>query len=576
MKMTVRNKILSGFALALAALLIVGATGYQSTHQLLSAADARRQAYDVLLGIQHLLSSLKDAETGQRGFLLTGEDRYLEPYTAGTKAIGEEVKTLRDLTRDNSTQQSRLTALDPLIAGKLAELNETIELRRAKGLDAALQVVVSDRGKRFMDEIRDITGQLQSDEETRLSQLTQELQERVRFASTVIIGATLASLALLLLAGFYIASNIAVPLAEMTSAAERIAGGELDVRVAAHDGRQDEVAALGGAFSQMTRNLREMAAAAKRIARGDLTTEVKPQSDTDDLGSSFALMMKNLRAMMQEITEAVNVLSASSAEILVSSSQLAASAAESASAITETTTTVEEVKQTAQVSSEKGRYVADSAQQSALVSKKGKQSVEQSVTGMNRIRAQMDSIGASMVRLNEQTQAIGEIIATVNDLAEQSNVLAVNASIEAAKAGEHGKGFSIVAQEVRTLAEQSKQATAQVRTILSDIQKATAAAMLATEQGSKAVDTGLQQSADAGQSIAALSDSISQSAQAATQIAASSQQQLVGMDQVVIAIRNIQESSTQNATAVKQVENAARDLNNLGQKLKDLVKTYKV
>ena len=97
-----------------------------------------------------------------------------------------------------------------------------------------------------------------------------------------------------------------------------------------------------------------------------------------------------------------------------------------------------------------------------------------------RIREQMEAIAESMVRLSEQGQAIGQIIATVEDLAAQSNLLAVNASIEAAKAGEHGKGFGVVAQEVKSLAEQSKQATNQVRTILSDIQKATTAAVMAT------------------------------------------------------------------------------------------------
>src|SRR4030067_173625 len=109
---------------------------------------------------------------------------------------------------------------------------------------------------------------------------------------------------------------------------------------------------------------------------------------------------------------------------------------------------------------------------------------------MHRIQEQMESIAQSIVRLSEQGQAIGEIIATVNDLAEQSNMLAVNAAIEAAKAGEQGKGFAVVAQEVKSLAEQSKQATAQVRTILGDIQKATSGAVMATEQGSKAGETG--------------------------------------------------------------------------------------
>src|SRR3970282_14023 len=170
--------------------------------------------------------------------------------------------------------------------------------------------------------------------------------------------------------------------------------------------------------------------------------------------------------------------------------------------------------------------------------------------------------------LSEQSQTIGQIMASVEDLAAQSNLLAVNASIEAAKAGEHGKGFAVVAQEVKSLAEQSKQATAQVRAILNDIQKATSAAVMATEQGSKAVASGVKQSADAGESTGLLRDTMAEAAQAATQIAASSQQQLVGMDQVALAMENIKQATTQNVTSTKQTEVAAQNLHELGQKLK--------
>jgi methyl-accepting chemotaxis protein len=195
---------------------------------------------------------------------------------------------------------------------------------------------------------------------------------------------------------------------------------------------------------------------------------------------------------------------------------------------------------------------------------------------MKQIRDQMESMAESIVRLSEQSQAIGEIMLTVNDLAEQSNLLAVNASIEAAKAGEQGKGFAVVAQEVRNLADQSKQATAQVRSILGEIQKATNAAVMVTEQGSKAVEAGVQQSGHAGESVQKLSEGIAEAAQAATQIAASSQQQMAGMDQVALAMESIKTASTQNVASTKQTETAAKNINELGRKLKDLVAVYRV
>jgi methyl-accepting chemotaxis protein len=318
---------------------------------------------------------------------------------------------------------------------------------------------------------------------------------------------------------------------------------------------------------------------AARVADNDLTVAVPATEGRDEFSlllRTFGRMIGNLRQQTQEIQEGVNVLAASAGEILASTSQVASSAAETASAVNETTATVEEVKQTTQMASQKARLVADTAQRSLQVSQSGMKSVEDSIEGMNRIREQMATIAESIVSLSEQSQAIGEIIATVNDLAEQSNLLAVNASIEAAKAGEHGKGFAVVAQEVKSLANQSKQATSQVRGLLNDIQKATNAAVMATEQGSKAVEAGEKQTVEAGESIRLLAGSISESANAASQITATNQQQLVGMDQVALAMENISEASTLSVTSTRQSEASAQNLNELGQKLKRLVDQFKL
>jgi len=325
--------------------------------------------------------------------------------------------------------------------------------------------------------------------------------------------------------------------------------------------------------------LQMISAIAGKVASGDLTVSIPSGQRSDEVGEllrAFGAMLDGLRKLMREINEGVGVLASSSGEILATTTQVASGAAETATAVSETTATVEEVKQTAQVASQKARAVSDSAQKAAQVSQSGRKAAEETAQGMGRIQEQMESIAESIVRLSEQSQAIGEIIATVNDLAEQSNLLAVNAAIEANKAGEQGKGFAVVAQEVKSLAEQSKQATAQVRTILGDIQKATGTAVLATEQGNKAVQAGVKQTAETGESIRLLADSITEAAQAATQIAASSQQQMVGMDQVAQAMENIKQASVQNVSGTKQAEAAAQNLHELGQKLQQLAAQYRV
>ncbi|HEX6707322.1 MAG TPA: methyl-accepting chemotaxis protein [Albitalea sp.] len=361
-------------------------------------------------------------------------------------------------------------------------------------------------------------------------------------------------------------------LQEKADIARRIAAGDLAVAVvptSEHD-------VLGNAFVAMVDNLQQKAQTAKLIATGDLTVQVTLQSDRDELGRAFTTMVEKLRDLNRQVSDGVGVLGSSTSAILSGTTQVAAGTTQAAAVISQTAVTLDEVKQTALVSTQKARYVSETAQKSVQVSQTGRRSVEDAIEGMQQIREQMEMIAESIMRLSEQTQAIGEIIASVNDLSEQSNLLAVNAAIEAAKAGEHGVGFAVVALEVKSLAAQSRQATAQVRTILGDIQKATSHAVVAAEQGAKAVDAGARQSKDAGEAIQRLADSIAESASAASQIAVSAQQQLVGMDQLAQAMGNIRIATTQNMDSTRQAELAAHQLHELGQRLKGVVGQYRL
>jgi len=576
MRWSVGTKIGAGFSLALAVLVIIGGVSYRSSTRLVETAERVGHTHSVLEDLTQLLSDLKDAETGQRGYIITGQESYLEPYHAGIANIDQRIKNLRKLTPDNSVQQQRLNALESRVASRTSTLKEGISSRREKGLEAGRQFILTGKGKREMDEVRQVAAEMESEQRELLEQRTKDSEATAQNTKLTIIFGTLFSFVFLSVGAFVITQNISKPLKELSTTAERIAVGDLLVNVASNNSRRDEVGTLMRSFAGMTRSLQAMAQVAERIAAGDLTVQVEPQSEKDVLGNAFAKMVENLRRVMQQIREGINVLASSASEIMASTSQVASGAAETATAVSQTTTTVEEVKQTAQVASQKAKQVSESAQKSAQVAQLGRKSVENSIDGMNRIQQQMESIADSIVKLSEQSQAIGEIIATVNDLAEQSNLLAVNAAIEAAKAGEHGKGFAVVAQEVKSLAEQSKQATVQVRNLLNDIQKATSAAVMATEQGSKAGETGVKQSTEAGESIRMLAENIGQAAQAATQIAASSQQQLVGMDQVALAMENIKQASMQNVASTKQAEISAQGLHELGQGLKQLMEQYQV
>jgi methyl-accepting chemotaxis protein len=574
MKWTVGAKIGAGFTFVSGILLIVGIVTYHSTGELTQTNDWVTHTYKVLDGLDNIVQDFADAESGQRGYIITGQDSYLEPYHSAVAIMAQNLKTARDLTSDDAAEQQRLDALEPLIQQRLTMLKEGVDLEQSKGAEAAHQWVASGKGKQEMDRVLAKIGEIKDAETSLLRTRTDAAKTTAQNTTTIVVGGTLAAFILSALAGFLIARSISNPLKEITAAAERMATGDLEVEISKLR-RQDEVGVLGQAFSAMTESLRGMAEVAGKIAGGDLRVKVHPQSDRDKLGNAFSAMVENLQRMTSQIAEGVNVLSASANQISTSTTQLAAGAVETATAVSEATTTVEEVRQAAQVSSQKAKSVSENARNMTQISQSGSKSTEETVAGIGKIRQQMEAIADSTVRLSEQTQTIGQIVATVEDLAAQSNLLAVNASIEAAKAGEQGKGFAVVAQEVRSLAEQSKQATSQVRTILSDIQKATSAAVMATEQGSKAVEVGVKQSTQAGQSIRTLSDSVTEAAQAATQIAASSQQQLVGVDQVASAMENVKQASTQNADSARQLEAAVHNLNELGQKLKTSVSQYR-
>ena len=379
-----------------------------------------------------------------------------------------------------------------------------------------------------------------------LEELTAQLRDYARLSGLILVS----SLLLSLFFSYALQRLITRPISTLTDTAQSITQTR-DYTARAQKLGTDELGTLTDAFNQMLDDIEERTGALQHANEA-------------------------LRQQAAEMSSAASVLATSASQIVAATRELAASANDAASAVSQTTTTVEEVRQTSQLSSERAKTVSDQAQHAADVAEGGKQSVNETIEGMNGIRDQMGAIAECILGLSAQSQTIGEIIASVDDLAAQSKLLAVNAAIEAAKAGEEGRGFSVVAQEVKTLAEQSKQATTKVRGILNEIQKATGSAVLATEQGGKAVEIGVQQSAASGHSIAALAESIAGAAQAAAQIAATSRQQFAGMEQVALAMESIKSASAQTVTSTRQVEGAARQLQELGEKLKHLVEKLKV
>lgn len=358
--------------------------------------------------------------------------------------------------------------------------------------------------------------------------------------------------------------------------------------------RGDETAFSGGyrmiiaGFNKTLETITEPVNEAMRLARfyasGDFTARFDPNIPVagefvayrDALNTIGIELSRLMKLITEELYEGVSVLSSASSEILTVTSQLSSASYQTAETVNATSDTVESVRKKTDLANQKTKEVSEKAIKAIQVSGEGQKSVQEILDGMNHIQRQMDMIGMNVIKLSEQSQAIGEIIATVTEISEQSNFLAVNASIEAAKAGDFGKGFAVVAHEIHNLALQSKQATATIRTILTDIQRGVASTVVSTEKGTKTVADAVRLTSDAREAIAILTRASSDSSREAIEIASSIQDQVAGMDQISLAINKIRNAAQKNLETTRKAEKTAEDLHELGVRLKKITEQYHV
>lgn len=355
-----------------------------------------------------------------------------------------------------------------------------------------------------------------------------------------------------------------------------LSGQEVAARALAEQGRREHLQAV----------VQEYVAYMERVGAGQLaarlTFDAGPSSmlQQDDpllvLGRSLNQMTDRLQNTIGRIHEAIQDLGSAAAEILASTTQQVAGASEQAAAIAQTNTTVDEVKTIADQSVKRSQQVAEVAARTVAVSGQGQQAIEEMIQSMAEIKTRVEGISQRILTLSEQMQQVGEIVAMIGDIAAQSNILALNASVEAARAGDQGRGFAAVALEVRDLAQRSKEATVQVRTILNDVQRAATATVMATEEGVKGVEIGMQRAGQAQTAIAQLGKVIDEAARAAAQMTAGGQQQQQGMDQVALSMQSINQAMVQSVSSTRQAEKAAQDLNELANGLGELAAQYQL
>jgi methyl-accepting chemotaxis protein len=490
----VGTKIGFGFAVCVTMLIVVGAISRRNALSLLENTDRVSHTHEVLETVARLTSMVREGEAVARGFVLTSVQELVTEHELANRGVEGALRELTLLTRDNAAQQTRLLELRELTQRKFQFHARLIAVRRADGLERAVEVAREGTGIRFMEEIQGVTDKIASTEQALLKQRSEDAQRSVDETGWLLLAMVLGAMVVVGTTGALIARDI------------------------------------GGAVAQE-------------------------------------------RRIMATVRDAINQLGSATAELLAATAQQGSGAQEQAAAIAETATTAEQIAQTATQALERSQGVAAVSQQAVAVTNDGKRAVEEAMLRISELKERVNAMAQSILTLTQQMQAIGELNSSVGEIAEQSNILALNAAIEASRAGEQGRGFSVVAEEVRALAEQSRKATKQVRQLLGDMQRETNRAVIITEDGTKSAEAAVRGVSGTGEMFRDLARKVSDAADGALQVSASAAQQATGINQIQAAMRDINQVTAQSLSSTRQIESASNDLNLLSTRLRQMIGT---
>ena len=479
---TFGKKIATGFVLAFVLMAMIGIVAYRSINTLAHTSQMVAHTHLVLDHLAEVLNVLQDAEIGGRGYIITGDERFLDPYEHSDTRIASAVNDLRAQVADNPAQQKRIAQAEPIIAAKLSLTKRQIEMRKAREIETVTKLVQSGEGQKLMDELRHIFGEMEQEERNLLKQRAAEVEAAVSSSTVSITLGTLLSLLILSAAGVIIT-----------------------------------------------------------------------------------------RSLTSQIGAAVQQVQSSSSELQVASNQQTMGSREQSIAMKEITTTMNELLVTSRQIAESAQRVAHIAEETAIGARSGEQTVTKANVSIADIKRQVDLIVIHMLDLGKKSQQIGGILEIINELAEQTNILSINASIEAAGAGENGKRFAVVAEEIRKLADRVGGSTKEIKGLIDDIRAAVNTTVMTTEGGTKAVEAGAIQFAEVAIAFRQIVGLVSTTTEAAREIELSTKQQSTAVSQVNIAVANVAQSAQENEVSSSQTLQTATELTKLSRDLLRLI-----
>ncbi|HEV2491183.1 MAG TPA: HAMP domain-containing methyl-accepting chemotaxis protein [Candidatus Acidoferrales bacterium] len=390
---------------------------------------------------------------------------------------------------------------------------------------------------------------------------------------------------------FLLSKRVLTPLAELASFSERIAAGDsrAKVDVSSSDefgfiaenlnrgaGRLSRPGVSQEASESLQRSITDLLNLINQVARGDLTIRGKVNSDAlGNVVDSVNFMLDNFSTFIERVRKAAIDVSTSASQILISADEMTAGAVQQDQEITNTSSAVEQLTVSMKQVSNNAEASAEAARRALDAAEQGNRSVHDTLEGMQRIRASVQATAKKIKSLGDRSLEISEIINVINDITEQTNLLALNAAIEAARAGEAGRGFAVVADEVRKLAEHSRSATKDIAALIKAIQAETNEAVVVMEEGTKEVEIGAGLADQAGKALEAISSVVRQSAELVQEISLASKQQVRGTEGVANAMQIISGITRQTSQGSRQTVATVGNMVKLSEQLNEALAQFR-